>query len=314
MKEERILNVLGQVDETYIIEAAAPEKDSRKNRWIKWAVLAACLALVAGACIPLVSHLLQTEEKHQYAIQVLDKGNGGISTIDQATIGQSLQSFQSETAPKEMTISFQGKEYSGNYEESSRSMGTTAIRDTYRVPGYSRCLEFSVDSESKAPIFIYMVGQEYFEKEMDLPTISEEKIQSKAKEYASEWIQLDDFSIFQNDYREGDDTVAAVYGFRFCSMAQGVETTDFVDVLISDRGSLIYMSAPQVGWTKEHQEELKSFDVEEATEQAKMASKLTNPAVGIRRFGINEEGKVYLMVFLTGTEEETPLLLGISQE
>lgn len=65
MKEERILNVLGQVDETYIIEAAAPEKDFRKNRWIKWAVLAACLALVAGACIPLVSHLLQKQEKNE---------------------------------------------------------------------------------------------------------------------------------------------------------------------------------------------------------------------------------------------------------
>lgn len=65
MKAERVLRVLGQVDETYIAEAAPFEFDGRRNRWIKWAVLAACLALVAGACIPLVSHLLQKQEKNE---------------------------------------------------------------------------------------------------------------------------------------------------------------------------------------------------------------------------------------------------------
>lgn len=65
MKAERVLRVLGQVDETYIAEAAPFEFVGRRNRWIKWAVLAACLALVAGACIPLVSHLLQKQEKNE---------------------------------------------------------------------------------------------------------------------------------------------------------------------------------------------------------------------------------------------------------
>lgn len=45
MKEERILNVLGQVDEKYIEEATI-EKKAKKNSWIKWIAIAACFAIV----------------------------------------------------------------------------------------------------------------------------------------------------------------------------------------------------------------------------------------------------------------------------
>lgn len=48
MKEEkRILNVLGQVDEKYVAEAAPGKRANKKLTWIKWTSIAACLALVA---------------------------------------------------------------------------------------------------------------------------------------------------------------------------------------------------------------------------------------------------------------------------
>lgn len=47
MKEERILTVLGKVDEKYIIEADPEVKAKRKAPvWTKWAAMAACLCLV----------------------------------------------------------------------------------------------------------------------------------------------------------------------------------------------------------------------------------------------------------------------------
>ena len=48
MKEERILNVIGKVDEKYIKEAD-PEAKAKRNApvWTKWAAMAACLCLVA---------------------------------------------------------------------------------------------------------------------------------------------------------------------------------------------------------------------------------------------------------------------------
>ncbi|MBO4872548.1 MAG: hypothetical protein J5496_03930 [Lachnospiraceae bacterium] len=55
MKEERILNVLGQVDEQFIEEAAPGKQAAGAHSRVKWAVLAACLVLalvLAGIGLP----------------------------------------------------------------------------------------------------------------------------------------------------------------------------------------------------------------------------------------------------------------------
>ncbi|WP_310601513.1 hypothetical protein [Anaerosporobacter sp.] len=53
MKEEkRILNILSQVDERYIEEAAPSKHVAKKPSWIKWGTLAACFCLIiAGASV-----------------------------------------------------------------------------------------------------------------------------------------------------------------------------------------------------------------------------------------------------------------------
>ena len=48
MKEERILQALGQVDEEYIEEAAPGKKSPEKRSQIKWASLAACLVIITA--------------------------------------------------------------------------------------------------------------------------------------------------------------------------------------------------------------------------------------------------------------------------
>lgn len=54
MKEERILDVLGKVDEKYIKEADPEAKKRRKVPvWAKWGAMAACLCLMVVATIPL---------------------------------------------------------------------------------------------------------------------------------------------------------------------------------------------------------------------------------------------------------------------
>ena len=50
MKEERILRILGQVDEKYI-EEAAPGKTSKKRVWRKMAIIAACICLLLALSI-----------------------------------------------------------------------------------------------------------------------------------------------------------------------------------------------------------------------------------------------------------------------
>ncbi len=47
MKNERLLNIIGQVDEKYILEAAPGKQKKRKKAvWIQWGAMAACACLI----------------------------------------------------------------------------------------------------------------------------------------------------------------------------------------------------------------------------------------------------------------------------
>ena len=64
MKEDRILNVLGKVDEKYIKEADPEAKAKRKAPvWTKWAAMAACLCLIiAGGLFGNIFHSPDTPD------------------------------------------------------------------------------------------------------------------------------------------------------------------------------------------------------------------------------------------------------------
>lgn len=55
MKEERILNVLGQVDDKYIREADPAKKVPKRTDFRKWGSLVACLALIVAVCFSMFS-------------------------------------------------------------------------------------------------------------------------------------------------------------------------------------------------------------------------------------------------------------------
>ena len=48
MKEKRLLNLIGEINEDYIMEAAPSEKSRRNPVWIPWMGAAACFALILG--------------------------------------------------------------------------------------------------------------------------------------------------------------------------------------------------------------------------------------------------------------------------
>ena len=51
MKEKRILNLLGQVNDDYIAEAAPPKSSKSKHHGVKWGIVAACLCLVLAGVL-----------------------------------------------------------------------------------------------------------------------------------------------------------------------------------------------------------------------------------------------------------------------
>lgn len=78
MKEEkRILNVLGQVDEKYIDEAAPGKRMNKKPAWFKWGTIAACFALVLAIGIPMMNNqnnrLILSDASTNVIVKYVDK-------------------------------------------------------------------------------------------------------------------------------------------------------------------------------------------------------------------------------------------------
>lgn len=70
MKEKRLLNALGQVDDQYIEEASLG-RHAKKPGWLTWATMAACLCLIAVAALLIPGTFAPASENNQY----LDAGN-----------------------------------------------------------------------------------------------------------------------------------------------------------------------------------------------------------------------------------------------
>lgn len=81
MKNKRLLNIVGEIDDRHIAEAAPNAKAKRKAPvWTKWAAMAACLAVVVSVAIPLTQisqDKLPTED-----IQMIEFNNAYYEVCD----------------------------------------------------------------------------------------------------------------------------------------------------------------------------------------------------------------------------------------
>lgn len=68
MKSQRLLELLGEIDDRYILEAAPSGKKRRHTVLGKWGAIAACALVLLAACFG--SWALETEAKeYQAAVQ-----------------------------------------------------------------------------------------------------------------------------------------------------------------------------------------------------------------------------------------------------
>ena len=82
MKNEKILDVIGQVNDEYIEEAAQKEKVSPKRTWVKLSLLAACLLLTVSAGIrflpAIISELKISIEARNLPMLTISSESGGM--------------------------------------------------------------------------------------------------------------------------------------------------------------------------------------------------------------------------------------------
>src|SRR5450756_1388587 len=82
MKNEKILDVIGQVNDEYIEEAAQKEKVGQKRTWVKWSLLTACLLLTVSAGIlflpTILSELKISIEARNLPMLTISSESGGM--------------------------------------------------------------------------------------------------------------------------------------------------------------------------------------------------------------------------------------------
>src|SRR5665647_464895 len=82
MKNEKILNVIGNVNDEYIEEAAQKEKVSPKRTWVKWSLIAACLLLTFSAGVrflpAIISELKISIEARNLPMLTISSESGGM--------------------------------------------------------------------------------------------------------------------------------------------------------------------------------------------------------------------------------------------
>ena len=62
MKSHELLEVIGEAQDTYVLDVKAPKKKSTPT-WVKWVAMAACLCIMVGLAIPtILSNLNPNEE------------------------------------------------------------------------------------------------------------------------------------------------------------------------------------------------------------------------------------------------------------
>lgn len=80
MRNKRILNAIGQVNDNYIEEAIPHKQTAKSHHWVKWCAIAACFALIVSASIPLISRITTKDPKE--IERVLKYNNAYYSIID----------------------------------------------------------------------------------------------------------------------------------------------------------------------------------------------------------------------------------------
>ena len=91
MKKEKLFEVIGNINDNYINEGHAAAKKSRPV-WVKWAAMAACLALVVALGIGIMPNQFG---KHSYVVSLSNgkemtfaqNSENGISSLDIAVVG-----------------------------------------------------------------------------------------------------------------------------------------------------------------------------------------------------------------------------------
>lgn len=292
MNSRELLDLIGQAQDTYVREASGG--GYRRLRW----VAAACICAVLLST--LVSSFLSGSGLECF---LLDAQNGSLpgTALKWAEEASwwNRGSFHSETANPMLTVTFAGKEYTGTYKYSVCPPGQGITKDYYEPenPKEADFDEFGVVSGTGELAYISLLTNTLPEEMEQMPKLENigQKLEALARQWASEFIDPEKytFRLVRGGFGVGD---VRNYLYEFVRDVDGVDTTDKLTVLLTDRGNLIHIGVGHTGWTEEKRVQLFRFRMANTEKQVAKALEGLQYRIAKQTYGITPKGEVVLLV------------------
>lgn len=164
--------------------------------------------------------------------------------------------YQDESAPKEASVKFNGKTYSGVYDSSL--MRVPRLYVTHRYEGDN----FFFEIEDKTGKLSYI---DFSYKSTDKSPVSKEKCRQIADSIADDYIDLSDYKVRENT--EPDDYLSSFTYYREIS---GYETTDTLTVVVQGNGNISSFGRKMLGSFKD----VKSVNIDKEKAKSVIEAKL----------------------------------------
>ena len=302
MTKEELLLAVGQVEDDLLANCEA--KVPRQTIWKLVAAAALVACAVMGAAIGRFgTEPVPTDSQPQWECSMLSAMNGEpaafrLEAFDVADVWNK-GTYQDENAPREMTVTFDGVCYTGQYRYSICVVGCGKIKDYYQSEDPDATFaEFSVDRESGALTGIDFVTWDYFEANEKTEALEDpmNTLPGIAKQWASHFIDVEQYKMRLDSTRVMQDPRTILYIYAFVKEVDGTGTTDQLQLLITDRGLLGWIGTKQLGWVENHQKQLEVFATVDPKALIQRDTNLTGVTVQEYYYGITPEGKVVMLV------------------
>ena len=246
MNANTLLTLIGEAQDAHVRSAWQTRK--RLPLWTKGVAAVVCACLLMAGMMGVSVAALQC--------YLVDTGNWAaisglsISRVEDAALWNRGM-FQSETASPTVTVSFGGKTYTGVYCYSLCTAVSGGTADYYRPQG-ADWAEFSVDAQSGALRSIDLISQGFLEEQGSLPPMDADAIEEKAKRLAAQYIDTDDYVMRRTGVNRDEENGLLLYTYEFVRVVGGYDTTDKLQLMLTDRGGLLQIGGLHSRWVDDH--------------------------------------------------------------
>ncbi|MBR6682644.1 MAG: hypothetical protein IKL40_06640 [Clostridia bacterium] len=146
--------------------------------------------------------------------------------------------YDDESAPKEFTVTFNGKTYSGTYEQTEVEDYIPYLIYHYECNDGSDCKKFMINADTKEIVNISFKNNDTPAKEIDIAAC-----QKIADDIADDYIKLSDY-VSSISFISSTDSYC---DFTYSRNIDGFETPESIKIRIGAQGNLIQLSLISAG-------------------------------------------------------------------